>query len=426
MPQPYVPMATYAPVQPAVAPAPAIQSAPAVQMPVPATAPTPAPIPVPAPASASARTPVAPPPRAPTQMPQPHPIHEPPPNQAPVIPHTPVLADPVIPPPPIVTSEPRTTADAIRPRFTGFYRSADLPPPPIDEPDPMPEPARPPTSSQAGRTPFRTSMPMPSSTPMPMPTPDNPPGDAWDTHTSMPMPMPSSTPMPMPTPASRNPLPQPPTDVWNTSPYRQVLANLPMDISTLLDVQSDSDMLVGMPEPIPRPSSRLGGLFGSSSNKDKGKGPLRGLFRSRSNSVHGDVGSSSGSRHGHGHTRAQTMTSIVIPPPGPTASTMPVPTHGPPIKFDHTGDYAGFVNHSHHRVMYKNKMFPTALHLLEAMKFTHRPDLQERIRTCKDVNDMYPLSASFQEHVRLDWGQVFLQIVRGPVSFSFLWLSEVR
>ena len=97
----------------------------------------------------------------------------------------------------------------------------------------------------------------------------------------------------------------------------------------------------------------------------------------------------------------------------------PVPTVGPPIRFDNTGDHAGFVNHSHHRVMYKNKMYPTALHLLEAIKFTHQPALQERIRTCKEVNDMYPLSGSFQEQVRSDWGQVFLKTVRDGLSFYY-------
>ena len=99
---------------------------------------------------------------------------------------------------------------------------------------------------------------------------------------------------------------------------------------------------------------------------------------------------------------------------------MPVPTVGSPIRFDHTGDHAGFVNHSHHRVMYKNKMYPTTLHLLEAIEFTHQPALQERIRTC----NMYPLSASFQEHVRSHWGQVFLKTVREALFiFAFLFLG---
>jgi predicted NAD-dependent protein-ADP-ribosyltransferase YbiA (DUF1768 family) len=118
------------------------------------------------------------------------------------------------------------------------------------------------------------------------------------------------------------------------------------------------------------------------------------------------------------------VTAIVIPPAGsastsminipqPDARGIPVPTVGPPIRFDHTSDHAVFVNHSHHRVVYKNKMYPMALHLLEAIKFTHQPAMQERIRACKDVNDMYPLSASLQEHIRSDWGQVFLKTVRG-------------
>ncbi|KAH7912929.1 hypothetical protein BJ138DRAFT_1003358 [Hygrophoropsis aurantiaca] len=91
----------------------------------------------------------------------------------------------------------------------------------------------------------------------------------------------------------------------------------------------------------------------------------------------------------------------------------------PPIKFDHTGELGGFVNHSRHRVLYKNKQYPTALHLLEAMKFMHHPDLAERIRTCDDVLDMYPLSASLQEHVRGDWGHVFLKTMEDVLYLKF-------
>lgn len=318
-------------------------------------------------------------------MPQPYPVREPPFNNGPVIPPTPTIRDPVIPPPPILTSEPRTPGDFPRPRFTGFYRSADLPHPadePAHMPEPEPGPSRPPTAGPAGRTPYPSSMRMPT------------PGPAH---------------------ASNNPLPPPPADVWDTSPYRQVLASLPTDVETLLDLPTGGAVFVDEPEP--RSASRAGTLFGGSSSRDKGKGPLRGLFRSRSNTAHSDVGSSSGIRHGH--ARTQSMTSIVIPAPEPPPG-MPVPSHGPPIKFDHMGEYAGFVNHSNHRVMYKNRMYPTALHLLEAMKFTHKPELQEQIRTCKNVHDMYPLSASFQGHVRPDWGQVYLQIVCGTCFFSFL------
>ncbi|KAG8218935.1 hypothetical protein J3R82DRAFT_4643 [Butyriboletus roseoflavus] len=401
MPQAYVPMPTYqttaAPVQPAVAPP--IQPAPTTQMPVPAPALASArthamqmPIPTPGPPISA-----APPPTAPTQMPQPHPIYDPPPTHGPVMPPSPVLAEPVIPPPPNFNSEPpRPAPDSVRPRFTDFYRPVDMPDPPPRRPS-FDEPVRPPTAGPFGRTPFIPPMQMPT---------------------------------PMPMPMSNNPLPPPPANVWDSSPYRQVLENLPNELPPLLDLHPCSDSFISMPEPVPRPSSRLGGFFGSTSRRDKGKNPLRGLFRSRSTSGHdvqNDLGSISGSQHGHG--RAQTMTTFLVPAPTSTSTmdippvvpstSMPVPDRGPPIRFDHTGNYAGFVNHSNHRVMYKNKMYPTALHLLEAMKFIHQPALQERIRTCKDVNDMYPLSASYQEHVRSDWGQVFLQTMEDVLYLKF-------
>ena len=45
------------------------------------------------------------------------------------------------------------------------------------------------------------------------------------------------------------------------------------------------------------------------------------------------------------------------------------------------------------------------------------------------MNDMYLLSASFQEHVWSDWGQVFLKTVRGTFSFYYVfcfWLGFLQ
>lgn len=90
----------------------------------------------------------------------------------------------------------------------------------------------------------------------------------------------------------------------------------------------------------------------------------------------------------------------------------PDPNRPPPVRFDHMSPLSGFMNHSPHRVLYQNNTYPSALHLLEALKFLgHRPDLADRIRAVRDVQDVYPLSASMQEFVRSDWGQVFLQTV---------------
>jgi predicted NAD-dependent protein-ADP-ribosyltransferase YbiA (DUF1768 family) len=76
----------------------------------------------------------------------------------------------------------------------------------------------------------------------------------------------------------------------------------------------------------------------------------------------------------------------------------------------------GFMNHSPHRVLHQNKLYPSALHLLEALKFLgHRPDLAERIRAVKEIKDVYSVSGAFNEFIRGDWGQVLLQMVSLPL-----------
>jgi len=105
-------------------------------------------------------------------------------------------------------------------------------------------------------------------------------------------------------------------------------------------------------------------------------------------------------------------------PPPPDGGSEMEPSE--PVRFNHEGVFSGFVNHSPHRVMWKNKIYPTALHLLEAMKFiNNRPDLAERIRKTTEVTEMYPLSASFQEHVRPDWGAMFLRIMENVLYEKF-------
>jgi predicted NAD-dependent protein-ADP-ribosyltransferase YbiA (DUF1768 family) len=70
------------------------------------------------------------------------------------------------------------------------------------------------------------------------------------------------------------------------------------------------------------------------------------------------------------------------------------------------------MNHSPHRILHQNKVYPSALHLLEALKFIgHRPDLAERVRAVKDVKDVYSVSAAMHDFVRKDWGNVLLQMV---------------
>lgn len=90
----------------------------------------------------------------------------------------------------------------------------------------------------------------------------------------------------------------------------------------------------------------------------------------------------------------------------------PRPTDPPTIKFDQLGSYTQFMNHSPHRVVWKGLPYPTALHLHEALRFLdHRPDIAEQIRRCGSVHEVYPLTAKYVDQQRPDWGEQFLPLV---------------
>ena len=90
----------------------------------------------------------------------------------------------------------------------------------------------------------------------------------------------------------------------------------------------------------------------------------------------------------------------------------PRPTDPPTIKFDQIGSYTQFMNHSPHRVIWKGLPYPTALHLHEALRFLdHRPDIAEQIRRCGSVHEVYPLTAKYVDQQRPDWGEQFLPLV---------------
>ncbi|KAI6152363.1 hypothetical protein BKA82DRAFT_3974008 [Pisolithus tinctorius] len=120
-------------------------------------------------------------------------------------------------------------------------------------------------------------------------------------------------------------------------------------------------------------------------------------------------------------SRIPPVANIVIPPPPIPESERP-----PPIKFNHTGDLSGFVNQSNHRIIHKNKTYPSALHLLEAMKFADKPDIVERIRLALDANEVYRLSSQYQEHVRADWGRMFLDVLDDVLYLKFKQNPTIR
>ncbi|KAI6163255.1 hypothetical protein EDD17DRAFT_1572214 [Pisolithus thermaeus] len=367
--QPQQPMQTVHPVQP-------VMAMPQVYVPV-TTAPQVAAAQMPMPAPGPAVVPVAatvPHTQATGQMRMPEPIRvQASQNNAPAMPHMPPQSDRVVPPPPIIADgDPRTPSG--RQRFTNFYRPAD-----------------------GGAS---------------MPQPELDPG----------MPFRPPTAPPLTDPTWRNPLPAPPVDVWESSPNRPLLDSLSRDVSQVLGVDNAHRVVPEPPEPPPsHHHSVFGGLFGSRKGKSRSRG---GLFRSHSTTGAGvemPMPEPGPSNRRHHTSRVPNVTNIVIPPP-----PIPERERPPPIKFNHIGEHGGFVNHSNHRIIYKNKPYPTALHLLEAMKFVDKPEIAEMIRLALDANEVYRLSSQYHEHIRPDWGRVFLKVLDDVLYLKFRQHPTIR
>lgn len=98
-----------------------------------------------------------------------------------------------------------------------------------------------------------------------------------------------------------------------------------------------------------------------------------------------------------------------------------------PLRFNGYGEYSGLLYHSPHTVMYEDDLYPTALHLFEALKFLERrPDLAEEIRLCERVEDVTAISTSFAEHTRRDWGNIALAMMDEVLYRKFRQHSELR
>lgn len=258
----------------------------------------------------------------------------------------------------------------------------------------------------------------------------------------------------------RNPLPPPPRDLYEMSPYKSLLT-LPQTTALLTanfgnqngsgtGLNRSNTIVVhpnGVTQPLILPTAAAPGpgikrkktlkegLKRAFSRKEKKPDPLPqeakaiyipvfvpkpgegsgGGSQSHSTSHPADL-SRSMSRSHDGHAR---RVSINAPPISPTrsegtSSVAPVPMltpHPPIIRFDQDGPYNFFMNHSPHAVIYQNKKYPTALHLHEALKFIgHQDHIAEDIRT-QDIWDVYPYASQYQDHVRPDWNETYLEFV---------------
>jgi hypothetical protein len=111
--------------------------------------------------------------------------------------------------------------------------------------------------------------------------------------------------------------------------------------------------------------------------------------------------------------------SVLIPTPSLGVGDSGVMT--PILKIYDDGDYSGLLCHSPHNVMFEEDLYPTALHLFEARKFSdHRPDLADRIRACERVEGVAAIRAEQAEFTRQDWGHVALSTVSNQNTISAL------
>ena len=228
----------------------------------------------------------------------------------------------------------------------------------------------------------------------------------------------------------RNPLPPPPRDLYEMTPYKSLLS-LPQTTALLTATYrpQHASLVNGAPlGPQPSVKNKKGGLLRAFSRKDKQKEPEQPqvlfipVYVNNENQNQNPPMSANSSMRGtnldRSHSQMSHRPSIDGPASAsPSSSTMPppvppIPSSPPAIRFDQGSRYAVFMNHSPHRVIWRNLEYPTALHLHEALKFLdHRPDLAERIRGCKEIHEVYPLSAEYQQFQRKDWGECYLSLV---------------
>lgn len=253
-----------------------------------------------------------------------------------------------------------------------------------------------------------------------------------------------------------NPLPPPPRDLYEMTPYKSLLS-LPQTTALLTATYGPqtSGAQLGMQPTAQRKKAGKSGLFRAFSKREKKEPDLgqpqtqfipvfvsstpdetkpstqaaiANLVRSQSQQTRvtslppmpvtpntgglRNVQASPHSAYTHssgGNSSSQDSVEPIPPVP-------PMPMTAPTLHFDQKGLLSTFLTHSPHRVLYEGKIYPTALHLHEALKFlNHRPDIAEMIRNCS-VAEVYPLAAKFQALVRPDWNSRFIEFVRTNVA----------
>ena len=230
---------------------------------------------------------------------------------------------------------------------------------------------------------------------------------------------------------SHNPLPRPPRDLFDSTPYIRLLDELrrPIDSDTLKRNLSVKTMQTQVNVPL-FPSGGSGarrerkhrkGLFGVFGRRHRDEGddqdlvspvsaqvfypavPVQQPYVAAPQMMQADSG---------GGVPVPVPAAMPVPSRGPTPVPVREPSPVPPVRVHRQNELAGLIPSSPHSVHWNHKSWPTASHLHEALKFMgHRPDIAEEIRHCPTVDEARSVSIANEHHIRDDWGQQTLKMV---------------
>ncbi|KAF8885768.1 hypothetical protein BD779DRAFT_657778 [Infundibulicybe gibba] len=187
-------------------------------------------------------------------------------------------------------------------------------------------------------------------------------------------------------PLSRNPLPTPPRDLYDLTPYKSLI-NLPHGTALLTAAYAQNPQ---RSRTLNRPKKKeRKGLFRSLTSRRRDEEEDEMVYDEPSVRYVPVFVPAQSQPLGHNGEGSSTGFPMPAPSPAPGPSqTQPTnaASDSSHVRFNQQSRFAGFMNHSPHRVLYANKTYPSATHLHEALKYLdHRPDLAERIRTCQNI-----------------------------------------
>lgn len=390
----------------------------------------------------------------PIPQPQPQIVYQVPVQPAampqPVIPNVPTTGrQPVIPTVRQAQYQTQPTVPIPEPVIPGRPRRGQQPPivtqPVVPMPEPEPAPVPMPGHSEFGEPsiPFPEPQVIPPTVPFPEPQVIPPTGARLAPGQYSAFDRPITPP--------HNPLPTPPKNLFELSPYIHLLQDLkrPIDESSLrrshtVHLSQSTPVYTAMPQYAAPPQHGMqpdrkhkkGGLFRTLSarlgrrrhytDSDDSDDPSRpaGAYGAAPMMQPIPEGSAfmyasvlpnvnpSPAPGGMGATPGVSPMPMPAPSPGPPSR--PVTPRPPPIRIEHNSPYGNLLPSSQHRVIWNRKRYPTATHLFEAFKFLdHKPELAETVRTCSNnPNQASTIAASLGEHVRRDWDNVVVQLVR--------------